>query len=107
MKEVLSAFNNVIVQLENKGKIAEAQMADSIFRKMYTPPFGPEGSDVEKPEFDMPADDESLPKAMPVDMPKAHFQEDPKDPFGDMPMTEQFKFQPKKKKHKVKIRRIK
>ena len=106
MKEVLSAFNNVIVQLENKGKIAEAQMADSIFTKMYTPPFGPEGSDVEKPEFDMPVDHEDLPKAMPVDMPKAHFQEDPKDPFGDKPMTEQFKFQ-KKKKPKVKIRRIK
>ena len=70
--------------------------------ELETPP-----TDVEKPEFDMPADDESLPKAMPVDMPKAHFQEDPKDPFGDMPMTEQFKFQPKKKKHKVKIRRIK
>lgn len=106
MKEVLSAFNNVIVQLENKGKIAEAQMADSIFTKMYTPPFGPEGSDVEKPEFDMPVDHEDLPKAMPVDMPKAHFQEDHKDPFADKPMTEQFKFQ-KKKKPKVKIRRIK
>jgi hypothetical protein len=106
MKEVLSAFNNVIVQLENKGKIAEAQMADSIFTKMYTPPFGPEGSDVEKPEFDMPVDHEDLPKAMPVDMPKAHFQEDHKDPFADKPMTEQFKFQ-KKKKPKVKITRIK
>lgn len=107
MKEVLSAFNNVIVQLENKGKIAEAQMADSIFTKMYTPPFGPEGSDVEKPEFDMPVDHEDLPRAMPVDMPKAHFQEDHKDPFGDMSTAEEFKFQPKKKKHKVKIRRIK
>lgn len=107
MKEVLSAFNNVIIQLENKGKIAEAQMADSIFTKMYTPPFGPEGSDVEKPEFDMPIEGEDLPKAMPVDMPKAHFPEDHKDPFGDTPKSEEFKFQPKKKKHKVKIRRIK
>lgn len=106
MKEVLSALNNVIVELEKKGKIVEAQMADNIFTKMYTPPFGPEGSDVEKPEFDMPVEDEDLPKPMPVDMPKAHFPEDHKDPFGDMPKAEEFKFQPKKK-HKVKVRRIK
>ena len=106
MKEVLSALNNVIVELENKGKIAEAQMADSIFNKMYTPPFGPEGSDVEKPEFDMPLEHEDLPKAMPVDMPKAHFPEDHTNPFAAKPMTEQFKFQ-KKKKPKIKIRRIK
>ena len=107
MKEVLSALNNVIVQLENKGKIAEAQMADSIFTKMYTPPFGPEGSDVERPEFDMPVEDEDLPRSMPVDMPKAHFPEDHGNSFSDMPKSEEFKFQPKKKKHKIKVRRIK
>jgi hypothetical protein len=106
MKEVLSSLINVIVELEKKGKIVEAQMADSIFTKMYTPPFGPEGSDVEKPEFDMPIEDEDLPKPMPVDMPKAHFPEDHKDPFGDMPKAEEFKFE-SKKKHKVKVRRIK
>jgi len=44
---------------------------------------------------------------MPVDMPKAHFPEDHGNPFSDMPKSEEFKFQPKKKKHKIKVRRIK
>lgn len=106
MKEVLSALNNVIVELENKGRIAEAQMADSIFNKMYNPPYGPEGSDVEKSEFDMPVEHEDLPKAMPVDMPKAHFPEDHENPFADKPAAAEFKFQ-KKKKPKIKVRRVK
>ena len=111
MKEILSELNNVIVELENKGKLAQAENLEKIFVKIASDDylFDPrqKGSDLD----DMMAKDHSHGE-LPHDDSNDDILFDPRQKGSDLddmlakdPFIEPMKYQ--KKKYKVKVRRIK
>lgn len=111
MKEVLSELNNVIVELENKGKITQAEKLEKIFVKIASDDilFDPrqKGSDLDR----MLAKDHSH-GHMPHDDVDDNILFDPRqkgsyldDFLAKDHFVEPMKYN--KKKHKVKVRRIK
>lgn len=111
MKEILSELNNVIAGLENKGKITQAEKLEKIFVKIASDHilFDPrqKGSNLD----DMLAKDHSH-GDIPHDDSNDHILFDPRQKgsyLDDMLAKDHF-IEPmkyNKKKHKVKVRRIK